>query len=167
MKIDHFILILHGIIARTAIFAIFFHKNRHKSDIFQSIKKSEIQIVSIYDRMLWCKFQQNRTKNATPDTFCVKYSKFHIFVFFYKRFYVTHELKKGITSESGWILTFCKKPLFHHVEICQISSTWFFWPWPPYRLNPLINPLISRCENLKKLFNNSLHGALPLAGVRI
>ena len=66
----------------TLNFLFFYDKNRHKSAIFQNIKNSEIQIVSLYGRMLWCKFQQNRTNIATPDTFCVKYSKFQIFCTF-------------------------------------------------------------------------------------
>ena len=119
---------------KTAIFAIFSLRNSHNSAIFQNIKNSEIQIVSIYVRRLWCKFQQNRTKIATPDTFCVKYFKFQFFGIFYKRSYQNRELQNAITSERGWILTFRKKLLFLLIEIFQMSSTWFFWPWPPYRL---------------------------------
>ena len=29
------------------------------------------------------------------------------------------------------IKTFRKKPLFPLMEIFQVSSTWFFWTWPP------------------------------------
>ena len=63
---------------------------------------------------------------------CVKYSKFQIF---YKKSYQNCELQNAITSERGWVLTFHKKSLFSLMEIFQISSTWFFWPWPRYRLN--------------------------------
>ena len=64
---------------KTANFGIFDNKNCHKSAIFQVVKNSELQIVSLYSRMLWCKFQQNQTKIATPDTFWVKYPIFQIF----------------------------------------------------------------------------------------
>ena len=43
------------------------------------MKNQELQIISLYGRMLWCKFQQNQTKIATPHTFCLKYPKFQIF----------------------------------------------------------------------------------------
>ena len=46
------------------------------------IKNSEIQIVSIHVRGLWCIFEQNWIKIATPDTFCIKCYKFQIFRIF-------------------------------------------------------------------------------------
>ena len=61
---------------KTEIFVVFYHKNRHKCAIFHNIKNPENQIVSLHGRMLWYKFQQNRTIIETPDTFCVTYSKF-------------------------------------------------------------------------------------------
>ena len=74
------------------------------------------------------------TKIVPPDTFYVKYSKFQIFRFFYKRSYQSREFQNVITSEPDWTMTFSKKPLFLFMNSFQISSTWFIWPWPPYRL---------------------------------
>ena len=55
---------------------------------------------------------------------------FRFSVFFYNRSYQSGELQNVITSRRGWIMTF-RKSMFPFVEIFQISSTWFFWPWPP------------------------------------
>ena len=68
--------------AKMAIFAKFCYKNCYKSVNFQNIKNLALQIVSLYERVIWCKFQQNWTKIATSDRFCIKYPKFQDFCIF-------------------------------------------------------------------------------------
>ena len=46
---------------------------------FTNFKNLELQNVRQYCRLHWCKFQQNWTKIATPDTFGVKYPKIQYF----------------------------------------------------------------------------------------
>ena len=75
-------LILHEKNVENSNFWYFLRQKLPLIGNFQHIKNSEIQIVSLYGKMLWCKFQQIWTKITTPDTFCVKYFKFQIFRIF-------------------------------------------------------------------------------------
>ena len=58
-------------------------------------------------------------------------------IFMSKWHKIANELQNSITSEQNWISSFSKKSLVLLEEFSEISSTWFFWLWPPYCLKGL------------------------------
>ena len=147
LKIGDFRPLLHKNGLNLGILRPYFLKKWHKITNFQNFQKSLLNFGTLYDVVMWYKFQLIWTKIECADTFGVRYLKMSILSVFYKRSCQNRELQNAIIFEQKLILTFRKKPLLPHGDLSNKPNMNFLTRTPPIALMFFQHLLIKRSAN--------------------